>query len=96
MITPITAAMKLNLYTLVHRKLNWDDKIPGDLRPVWISNFAMINELSSLHYRRAIIPDDAVSLDIETIDCADARKSLICIYLCKRSIHVNLCLLGPT
>ena len=64
MITPITAAMKLDLHTLVQRKLNWDDKIPNDLRPVWNSNFEMINELSSLHYRRAIIPDDAVSLDI--------------------------------
>ena len=64
MITPITAAMKLDLHTLVQRKLNWDDKIPNDLRPVWNSNFEMINELSSLHYRRAIIPDDAVLLDI--------------------------------
>ena len=44
-ITPITASMKMNLRVLVRRKLDWDDKIPDDLRQVWISHFEMINEL---------------------------------------------------
>ena len=84
MITPITAAMKLDLHVLVQRKLDWDDTIPDELRPIWISNFEMINELSNLYFKRAIIPSDAVSLDVETIDCADASKSLICVAIYAR------------
>ena len=34
LITPITAGMKIDLHTLVQRKLNWDDAIPDDLRPL--------------------------------------------------------------
>jgi hypothetical protein len=70
--------MKLDLHTLVERKLNWDDVIPTDLRSVWISNFEMINELNTLQFKRTIIPEDAVSLEIETLDCADASNSLVC------------------
>ena len=70
--------MKLDLHTLVERKLNWDYVIPTDLRSVWISNFEMINELNTLQFKRTIIPEDAVSLEIETLDCADASNSLVC------------------
>ena len=41
-ITPITACMKLDLHTLVKRKLQWDDVIPEDLKPIWHSHFEMI------------------------------------------------------
>ena len=76
--------MKLDLHILVQRKLDWDDVIPNELRPIWISNFELINELSNLYFKRAIIPIDAISLDIETIDCADASKSLICVAIYAR------------
>ena len=51
---------------------------------VWISNFEMINEIATLQFQRAIIPEDAVSLEIETFNCADASKSLICITIYAR------------
>ena len=43
-ITPITAAMKLDLHDLVKRGLQWDDQIPDDLRGVWNSHFEMMQE----------------------------------------------------
>ena len=39
LITPITAGIKIDLHNLVQRKLNWDDKIPDDLRPLWETHF---------------------------------------------------------
>ena len=78
MLTPITAAMKLDLHTLVQRRLNWEDFIPDDLKHVWHSNFEMIKELPSLQFQRAVIPEDALNLDIQTLECADASKSLVC------------------
>ena len=53
-VTPIVAMMKLDLHVLVQRKLQWDDNIPDDLRPMWLSNFEMIQELKNLKFKRAM------------------------------------------
>ena len=83
-ITPITAAMKLDLHQLVERKLDWDDKIPDDLRHVWDTHFQMMEEVSSIHYQRAVIPPDAESLEIDTIDAGDASKDIACVAIYAR------------
>ena len=87
MITPLTASMKIDLHTLVERKLDWDDTIPADLMPVWSSNFEMINEITNLRFKRTIVPEDAVSLEIETLDCADASSSLVCTAIYARILR---------
>ena len=38
-VTPIVAGFKIDLSQLTMRQLDWDDKIPDDLRPIWASNF---------------------------------------------------------
>ena len=77
-ITPIISGFKYDLRTLISRKLDWDDKIPTDLQALWVSNFESIKELSHLKFRRAIVPTDAVNLEIDTIDTGDATQTLIC------------------
>ena len=77
-ITPITAMMKHDLHELVQRQLDWDDCIPDELRPIWESHFEMIKEINNIRFNRAVIPDDAVSLDINTINTADASKKIAC------------------
>ena len=67
LITPITAGMKIDLYTLVQRKLNWDDAILDDLRPVSETHFQMMQEIKNIKFNRAIIPKDAISLNINTV-----------------------------
>ena len=84
MLTPLTAAMKLDLHTLVQRGLQWDDKIPNDLLPIWHNHFEMIKEIDSIHFKRAVIPDDALSLEVSTLDFADASKELICVAIYAR------------
>ena len=76
--SPIIGAFKLDLRELTNIKLDWDDKIPNELRALWISNFEMIKDLSNIRYNRAIVPEDAVSLDIDTIDTGDASQFLAC------------------
>ena len=83
-VTPITASMKLDLHQLVDRGLGWDDRIPDDLRPIWDSHFAMMEEISTIKYRRAIIPKDATSLDINTVDTGDASKDIACVAIYAR------------
>ena len=68
LITPITADMKINLHTLVQRKLNWNNAIPDDLRPLWETHFQMMQEIKNKKFNRAIIPKDSISLNINTVD----------------------------
>ena len=56
--------------------LDWDDKIPEECRQKWISNFEMIQEISEIRIHSVLVPDDAINLDIETIDTADARPRM--------------------
>ena len=77
-ITPIVAGMKLDISLLHSSGLGWDDEIPSNLRNVWVSNFEMMEEIGRIKYKRAIVPDDAINLDIETIDTGDASSKLIC------------------
>ena len=86
-ITPITGAMKMDLQTLVKRGLSWDDVIPDDLRSVWVSHFEMMQEIGNLRFQRAVVPEDAVNLDINTIDAADASNKMVCIAMYARFLR---------
>ena len=56
-ITPIVAGMKLDISLLHSSGLGWDDEIPSNLRNVWTSNFEMMEEIGTIKYKRAIVPD---------------------------------------
>ena len=77
-IVPLIAGMKLDISSLHRLGLNWDDPIPENMRSVWESNFAMMEEIGNIKFKRAVIPIDAKNLDIVTIDSADASSKLIC------------------
>ncbi|MEM7375622.1 MAG: hypothetical protein AAF587_43925 [Bacteroidota bacterium] len=83
-VTPITACFKIDLHELVLRNLDWDDVIPDHLREIWINNFEMMQEINQLKYRRTIVPSDAVNLELETLDFADASHLLVCVAIYAR------------
>ena len=82
--TPITCGIKADIHELTARKLDWDDKIPDVLRQIWENNFEMMQELRNITFKRAIVPDNAVNLEIETLDTADASNVLICVAIYAR------------
>ena len=88
-VAPIVAGFKLDLRMLIQRKLQWDDTIPNDLREMWVSNFEMIQEIPEITFRRCVIPEDAVSTDIETLDFGDSSGSLICAAIYARIKRTN-------
>ena len=77
-VTPFIATMKIDLHQLVMRKMDWDDVLPDSLRNLWVSHFQMMNEIKDIQYQRAIIPEDAINLDIQTLDFGDASEELSC------------------
>ena len=77
-VAPIVGGLKIDLSILHKRKIGWDDPIPSELKEIWAANFDLIEELSTLQFRRAVVPEDACSLDVETIDVGDAGENLVC------------------
>ena len=76
--TPLTAGLKLDLSELSKINLDWDDNVPLDLHSTWKSNFELIKALGHIKLKRAIVPEDAISLDMETLEMGDASQNLAC------------------
>ena len=55
------------------KKLGWGDQIPEDLKQIWASNFEMIEEIGNIRFKRAVVREDAINLNFETLDFADTR-----------------------
>ena len=83
-IAPLPAAIKLDLHELVLQKLDWDDKIPDNLRPIRESHSQMMNEIKTLKYQRAVIPEDTIDTQIDTLDFGDASREIACIAIYAR------------
>ena len=71
-VAPILGGMKLDVSVLHQRCVGWDDPIPNELKKIWAANFNLIQEIGNIEFHRAIVPSDALNLEIETIDTADA------------------------
>ena len=89
MLVPITCGFKLDLRTLVTRKLDWDDPIPSDLKELWLANFQTMKDLAGIKFDRCKVPEDAVSLEVNTIDLGDASESLVCAAIYARFLRKN-------
>ena len=77
-IAPIVGGLKLDISVLHKRCVGWDDPIPNELKNIWAANFDLINDIGNIEFNRAVVPPDAVHLDMETIDTADASENLVC------------------
>ena len=66
----IVANFKLDLRII--EGLDYEQMVPEEFRSLWKSDFKMIQDQGNLKWDRAIIPEDAVSLDIDTNDTRDA------------------------
>ena len=87
LVAPILCSFKIDLNELTILKLDWDDVIPENLRQIWDSNFEMIQELKNIRYKRAVIPIDAVTADMETIEFSDASQKMICVAIYVRFLR---------
>ena len=87
-ITPITAAKKMDLHTLVKRGLTWD-VILDDLRSVWVLHLEMMQDIGNLRFQRALVPEDAVNFDINPVDAADTINKIACVAIYARYLRRN-------
>jgi hypothetical protein len=77
-IVPILAGFKLDMRDLILSGCGWDDRIPDEFHQTWTNNFQLMESTSELVYNRAVVPDNAVSMDIELIGAGDASERMVC------------------
>ena len=77
------------MHELLLRKLDWDDVIPDTLRPIWNSHFEMMTEIHNIKFNRAVIPENAVDLNVETLEFGDASKQIACVAVYARFKRQN-------
>ena len=87
LLAPIICGFKIDLRDLTVLKLDWDDEIPENLRQIWESNVEMIKDLKNIRYKRAVVPEDAVDLNMETIDFSDASRKIMCVAIYVRFLR---------
>jgi len=76
LLTPITSRFKLDLRGICLRNLDWDDKVPEELLPLWVENLSDIQELKFITFRRAVIHPEAVKPTLEIIVSVDASQDI--------------------
>ena len=75
---PIVAGLKVDISTLHKQCIGWGDPIPSEMKEIWVANFQLIEDLADVVFNRAVVPSDAQSLEMETIDMGDGGENLVC------------------
>ena len=73
-VAPMLGGMKLDISVLHQRCVGWDDPIPNELNKISAANINIIQEIGNIQFHRAIVPSDALNLEITAR--ADGLKSL--------------------
>ena len=71
------------------RGLDWEDFVPEDLVHKWINDFDTLSQLNEIQFRRTIVPEDDINLDVETIELAVASLEIACAAIYARFKRKN-------
>ena len=74
---PLIAGMKEDIGLLHANGLDWDGRIPDNLKKIWDSNFELMKEIGSVRYNRAIVLVNSKNINIEIIGTGDASQKMI-------------------
>ena len=74
LLAPLSVQYRLDFSSLCDLKVDWDDPLPEELLDKWVHHISEIQDAKELVFKRAVIPEDARSLDIELIVSTDASQ----------------------
>ena len=69
---PETSVMKCHLRKVCVETEGWDDAMPDETRKLWVKNLFRLHSLQGIHFQRAIVPEDAVDLNLQLVAAVDA------------------------
>ena len=76
---PLIAQFKMDLHDLCTiYKIEWKEFINDELFQAWKNNFDTIEQMREIKFQRCVIPHDAVSLEMDTIEMGDSSLKMAC------------------
>ena len=87
LLAPCVIRMKMLLQRLWLQKLAWDEKLPSDIKNIWIEFINSLSHLSDLRISRHVICNDYDSLEFHVFADASERAYGACLYV--RSVNKN-------
>ena len=87
LLAPLSVQYRLDFSSLCDLKVDWDDPLPEELLDKWVHHISEIQDAKELVFKRAVIPEDARSLDIELIVSTDASQHAAAAAVHKLTVH---------
>ena len=87
LVTPITARLKLDLHQICRMGLDWDDPVPEEYLPSWVSNLEDIQQMKHIRFKRTIIPTDAVNTTVNLLVAVDASQDIAVVAIYARVLR---------
>ena len=75
LLAPVLAGIKCLMRETVKATTDWDDKIPVNLREIWLEAFLLMEKLRGIGFDRPVMPRTAVNSKLRLIMASDAAKS---------------------
>ena len=69
---PFTNGLKMDARRATMETEDWDSPVSLDTRKLWVVNLWKMYNKQGIHFQRAIVPSDAVDLDLQLLAAGDA------------------------
>ena len=76
--------LKIGLLELWQKGVDWDDKIPSEIRSKWITMFEEMKELNNISFARTLIIPDFMEKPLLCIFQMRHKKPLVPVHTCDR------------
>ena len=73
---PINAKLLIDCRLVTESTEGWDDPVGPDVRSKWVQNFMLLERLRGIRFKRAKMPEDAISCEMDVIVGGDAAKEI--------------------
>ena len=75
-LTPLTAAMKVDVSQAIKETEGWDSEVSLDVHNKFVKNLWRLHKLKGMRFSRAKVPHDAVDLKMSLYGWVDAANKL--------------------
>ena len=80
--TAVTAKFKADYHDLLVDASGWDDGLPTNLLPTWVTNIKMMQSLANVSFPRSVIPPDSLDkVDLLVSVDASQNMAIVCVHV---------------
>ena len=80
--TPVTAKFKADYHDLLTHSTGWDDGLPANLLPTWVTNIELMQSLAAVTFPRSVVPHGSLQkVDLLVSVDASQNMAIVCVHV---------------